>query len=325
MRRITWRHRVEYLPARLLIGALARLPATWADAVAGALGRFVFAVLRIRRGVVLSQIAAAYPEADRVWVRRTARAAYVHFAREMVAVAAFARTWPEGLRAAVEPRGLEALREAARAGGALIVTGHFGNWELAASALAAFGLEFYGVVQTQSNAPVDAWITRMRERLGIRLIYRGGTAAVARRILARRGILGLAADQDARGRGLFVPFFGRAASTHRGPAALALAFGAPLFIGALSRRGPGRRYRLEIELVDRGGAAVGGRERRSEARIRDLTARWVVRLERMIRVSPEQYFWHHRRWKSRPPGTPEPVAGTTPEAEPRPESEAREA
>ncbi|MGH7545037.1 MAG: lysophospholipid acyltransferase family protein, partial [Gemmatimonadota bacterium] len=162
------------------------------------------------------------------------------------------------------------------------------------------------------------------ERLGIRLVRRGGTAAIARRILARRAILGLAADQDARGRGLFVPFFGRPASTHRGPAALALAFGAPLFIGALTRRGPGRRYRLEIELVDPG-SAVGGRERRSEARVRDLTARWVGRLERMVRVSPEQYFWHHRRWKSRPPGTPEPVTGTTPEAEPRHPSEAREA
>lgn len=311
----TWRHWIEYLPARALVGLLARLPAAWADAAAGLLGRFVFRVLRIRRGVVESQIAAAYPEASRDWVRRTARDSYVHFTREIVAVAAFARTWPEGLRAATEVQGVDALRDAARASGALIVTGHFGNWELAASAFAALGIEFYGVVQAQANPPVDAWITRMRETLGIRLVFRGGTAQVTRRIVERRGVLGLAADQDARARGLFVPFFGRPASTHRGPAALALAFGAPLFVGALRRVGPGRRYRLEIEPVSAAAPAGGGGGGRSEERVRELTVRWVAQLERMIRVSPEQYFWHHRRWKTRPSGTPAAAAGTTSGAE----------
>ena len=313
-RKVTTRHRVELLLLRAPLALLSRLPPRLGDALAGLLGGFVYRVAGWRRGVVESQLAAAYPDASREWVRRVARACYAHFVREMVAVVAFSRRGPEALLRCVEYRGLEELRAAAEAGGALIVSGHYGNWELAASSVAARGIPMYGVYQPQSNAPVDAWVARLRESLGIRLVRRGESAAAARRILRSGGVLGLAADQDARARGVFVPFFGRPASTHRGPAALALALGAPLFIGIMRRVGPGRRYRLEIELVRPASEpAAGERDEGGEGRdsVREWTARWVAALERAVRVSPEQYLWHHRRWKSRPPGTRGLAAGTT--------------
>ncbi len=151
-------------------------------------------------------------------MRRIARACYVHFAREAVATVAFSRLGARALERSVEYEGLDALRETARAGGAFIVTGHFGNWELAAASLAAAGIEMYGIFQPQTNPPVDTYVTRVRENLGIRLVRRGRVAQSARRILQRGGVLGFVADQDARARGLFVPFFGRPASTHRGAA-----------------------------------------------------------------------------------------------------------
>lgn len=320
-------HRVEYLVLRAVIGGLSLLPARVADPVASVLAHFVFSVLRVRRGVVESQIAAAYSEMPRAEVRRMARACYVHFAREMVAIAAFVRTWPDGLRRCVEYRGIEGLREAAAGGGALIVTGHFGNWELAAPAVAAVGIEMHAVVQPQANPRVDAWVARTRESLGLKLVRRGRVAHAARRILRRNAVLGIAADQDARGRGVFVPFFGRPASTHRGPALLALALRRPLFIGVLRRIGPGRRYRLEIEPVAGAPELAAARHARGaggDDPVLALTARWVAHLERLIRVSPEQYFWHHRRWKTGPPGTPGAGPGTN--AEPGvPRTESRSA
>jgi KDO2-lipid IV(A) lauroyltransferase len=306
------RHGFEYAALRALVDGLARWPEPAAEAVAAALGRAMHSVFRVRRGIVHAQIAAAYPDAPRAWVRRVARASYVHFAREMVATAAFARTWPDGLRARVEVVRLDDLRAAARAGGAVIVTGHFGNWELSASAVAAHGVPMYAVYQAQANPRVDAYVRRMRAALGLRLVRRGEVGPAARAILREGGVLGFVADQHARLRGLWVPFFGRPASTHRGPAHLALRFGVPLFVGAMRRTGPGRRYRLEIEEVptaDLRGARRGGPA--ASEPVAALTGRWVACLERMVRAAPEQYLWLHRRWKGRPAGTPGPEAGRT--------------
>ena len=116
------------------------------------------------------------------------------------------------------------------------------------------------------------------------------------RLLRKNGVIGIVGDQDARKAGVFVPFFGRPASTHRGPAVFALKLGAPVF-ACVARRlpGPGVRYEVSgqrVPVVRTGDA---------EADIQALTAELARRLEGEIRKAPEQYFWFHRRWKTRPP------------------------
>jgi len=108
-------------------------------------------------------------------------------------------------------------------------------------------------------------------------------------------VAGLVADQDARRRGLFVDFLGTPASTARGPALFALRAGAPLFLGscvALPDQ-PGR-YRCEVEeiRVDRTGDL--------DEDVRRLTAAHAAALAERVRRMPEQYFWQHKRWKTRP-------------------------
>ena len=110
----------------------------------------------------------------------------------------------------------------------------------------------------------------------------------------------LVADQNAGERGVFVPFLGREASTFRGPARLALSQGVPLFFGAAVRKGAG--YDWVLDEVPRPSPG--------EDAERELTRRWVERLEAQIRLHPEQYFWFHRRWKTRPAGTTAGPGGT---------------
>ena len=105
--------------------------------------------------------------------------------------------------------------------------------------------------------------------------------------------MALVADQDARRRGVFVPFFGRAASTHRGPAVLALRSGAPVFMGTAVRQ-PDGRDRITIREIP---APDGGD---MEERADRLTAELAAALESAVREEPGQYLWHHRRWKTRP-------------------------
>lgn len=125
------------------------------------------------------------------------------------------------------------------------------------------------------------------------VVRRGGATREALRSLRRGRVVALVADQDARRSGVFVPFFGRPASTHRGPAVLALRSGAPVFMGTAVRRADGS-YRTTIrEIPVPEGAELDERADR-------LTAELASALEAAVREEPGQYLWHHRRWKTRP-------------------------
>ena len=107
--------------------------------------------------------------------------------------------------------------------------------------------------------------------------------------LVDQGAVGLAST--------WVPFFGRLAKTPRGPAVFALRLGAPIVFGVAVRR-PSGRYVLTFEAIDP--VETGDRE----ADVDHIVADYTLALERHVRRAPEQYFWHHRRWKHQRPGTP---------------------
>jgi KDO2-lipid IV(A) lauroyltransferase len=250
--------------------------------------------LRIRRRVVERQIADSFPDRDAVWVRDTARACYLHFGEE---IAALARPTPRRvermLARAHDPAGLYARQRHLFEGGsgAIIVTGHIGNWELAGAYLARAGVPVTAVVRRQRGA-VDRRFQRIRRAMGLEIVYQEEPARILVQALRAGRTLTLVADQHAARGGAAVPFLGRPASTFRGPARLAIACHVPLFFGALLKDGDD--YRVALERVD------GERGRTDDI---DLTRSWVEKLEKLVLRHPHQYFWFHRRWKSAAPGT----------------------
>lgn len=290
----TLRHRLEYLAFRGAAGAARVLGDAASERLLGAVGRLAYRPFGIRRRLVEDHLRLAFPERDEAWVRRTAAAAYAHLGREGAAMIRLSSLSREHIVARTDVEGLEEFRAALSLGrGLVLVTGHFGNWEIGGAALAARGIPIDGVAQRQSNPLFDREIVAARERLGMRIIERGRATKEGLRSLRAGRVVALVADQDARRAGVFVPFFGRLASTHRGPAVLALRTGAPLFLGtALRTPAGGYHVRLDPVEVERDGDA-------EEVTYR-LTAAYTARLEAAIRAAPEQYFWHHRRWKTRP-------------------------
>ncbi|HKK07296.1 MAG TPA: lysophospholipid acyltransferase family protein [Gemmatimonadota bacterium] len=290
---------LEYAAARAAEGALSALPEV-AGRAAGALAGRAARAAGLRREVALRQVADAFPERDEAWVRATVEACYLHFGREMAALARLSRVDPARLAAAT--RGTRELTRLLGDGGRIVVTGHLGNWELAGAMLAGLGYPVVAVVKQQANRRFDRRLEALRARLGMETVP---MAAAGRRLpgaLARGAVVALVADQDALRRGIFVPFLGRPASTFRGPARLALAEDVPLVFGAMVRDEGG--YRVVSAPVERppGGPAAGPEPGEPDAPGPEeaLTRAWTARLEEAVRAFPEQYFWFHRRWKTTP-------------------------
>lgn len=291
------KHRVEYAAFRLLRGIVRLLPEAVALGLGEALGWIVGVVVRIRRRVVDENLARAFPERDRRWRARVARASYRHLGREAVAMFRIGGHTRDWVLAATRVEGLAPLLESVEAGrGAIVVTGHLGSWEMGGAAIAVRGAPVDAVALVQGNPLFERDLVQTRRRLGMEVIRRGDASKEVLRSLRRGRVPALVADQNARQAPLFVDFFGTAAATFRGPALFALRTGAPLYVGICIRsaRHP-QRYRIVLQEVSI--EASGD----LEADVERLTQAHTSVLQDWVARHPEQYFWQHKRWKTRPP------------------------
>jgi Kdo2-lipid IVA lauroyltransferase/acyltransferase len=289
-------HRAEFMLARSLELAVSLLPERAADQFGARVGRAIHG-LGIRRETVEENLAIAFPEKSADWLERTRVAAYAHLGREAAAMLRLSKLDAKAVIARTVTHGWEDLEDALSLGrGLILVTGHYGNWEMAAAAVAARGVSLGAIVRRQGNRLVDERLQQLRRNLGVETIYQGQAPARVPRILRSSGVVGIVGDQDARRSGVFVPYFGRLASTHRGPALFALRLGAPVF-SCIARRLPGSDVRYDV---------IGRRVSfeptgNVDEDVRALTTELSRRLEEEVRIAPEQYFWFHKRWKTRPP------------------------
>lgn len=305
--RVPLSHRLEYALFRAVLAALRALPESWALAVGGVLGWTAGSLLRIRRGVADANLMRAFPDRDARWRARVARASYRNLGREAVAAFRFAgEPAARVLERTAQFEGMEELLSAARAGrGAVLLTGHFGNWELAGAAVAARGARLAAVSTRQANRRFDDALVRARAASGVATIRRGNARREALAALRAGGMVAMVGDQDAGTGGLFADFLGTPASTARGPALFAVRVGAPIFLGTcVAIPGTPGRYRCEVEEIrwERTGDPGEDVRRLTAAHVRALAARVVRR--------PDQYLWQHRRWRTTPPSVRGPVSGT---------------
>ena len=297
---MSFRYRLEYLAFRVLAGMIGAFPERLALGVCATLGWLGGVVFRIRRADVDRHLALAFPERDPAWRRRVARDSYRHFAREAAMTFRLSRMNPQEVVERTDMEGFEEFRKAVAEGaGAVVVSGHLGNWEIAGASAAARGVHMDVVAHRQKNPLFDRYLVETRRRLGLTVMVKNDALLLARRSLSAGRVAAFVADQNIRRRGVFVDFFGSAAATPKGPALFALRSGAPVFLGTAVRL-PGwpSRYKVRAERVP------VRRDLPVDEAILELTQRYTSILEQRIREAPEQYFWQHRRWKTRP--SPEP-------------------
>ncbi len=280
------------------IGLLARiLPFRAASAVGACLGQIAFWALARRRRIAVQNIRTALgPEFGGVPARKLARRSFVQIGRSFMEFLALPRLGPEGILSRVELVGYEPALTRAREGrGAVMVTAHYGNWELCGAALRAAGAPVRYLLPPQTNEESDRYFDRIRSGLGIEPVKIGYGMRGALQALRRGAILGMLPDQDARRVGIHVPFFGRPASTHTGPARLAYRTGCPIGIGLIERE-PGVRFRSRlVAILEPDLRAEESRE------VERLTRAINEVIEDAVRRRPDHWYWLHRRWKTPPP------------------------
>jgi KDO2-lipid IV(A) lauroyltransferase len=192
---------------------------------------------------------------------------------------------------------LEAATAASRPGGVLVLTAHFGNWELAGLVGPLYGVPMATVMRPLDSPLLDRLARRLRGSTGVEMIDKREAFRAVTDALRRRQLVAILLDQNAsRREGVFVPFFGRPASTSRGLALLSLRTGTPI-LPVFMHREPDGRHHLVIEPAipspSRGALGVS---------IEELTAACASRIEATVRRWPEQWLWLHRRWRTRPVG-----------------------
>lgn len=189
----------------------------------------------------------------------------------------------------------DALRVLLSGRGAILVTGHYGSFELPGYLLTQLGFDVVGVMRPLDNVYLNEFVVESRRRHGLRLLYKKGATEEAERYLDEGYLLGVIGDQDAGSKGMFVDFFHRPASTYKSIGLLAMARRVPIIVGYARRQGTAVRYDVGVTRI------IYPHEWDAQPDpLRWITQTYSEALEEFIREAPEQYLWIHRRWKSEP-------------------------
>jgi KDO2-lipid IV(A) lauroyltransferase len=292
----------DHLLYRGVVGILAgagRLPLGVSRPLGAQVGALVMALNARDRRRSRSHLRIAFPSLDEEAVRDLLRRNARHVGMLLAEVAWLLRATPGEVAELCRISGTEHVERALAAGtGAVVITGHCGNWELLNARLGVAGLPLTVAVRGLHDPRLDQIVTSMRSRFGAEMVPRGQEAG--RRLLAALAanrVNGLLIDQDIKDiPGVFVPFFGRPAWTPLGAASLALRRGCPVLPVFDHRLDDGRH---QVELHPPLPEPPPGTP---EERITALTAAATAAIERQIRAYPEQWVWMHRRWRRQPVG-----------------------
>lgn len=292
--------RLLYVALRVVAMALHCFPVDLNLQTAKLIGRMMYAFDRRHRERALGNLRRSFPQmperrrealAERSMQQLVMLAVEVLFTTRLIRLDTYARyceleNFSEALGLLVKPKQ-----------GLILLTGHYGNWEILGYVLATFGFETTSIARPLDNPHINRWLLGVREKQGQRIIDKKGATTEVTEILNRGQAVGFIADQNAGPKGLFVDFFGRKASTYKSIGLLAMQYNVPVVIGYARRVGDRFKFKLGVQDIIKPGDWTS-----REDPLRYITQRYTKAIEDVVRADPGQYLWVHRRWKTRPKG-----------------------
>lgn len=295
---------IVYVAARLVAVAMHAFPVNVNLQTAKLLGNVMFLIDKRHRDRALANLRRSFPELSEKHRLRLARRSMQQMVMLFVEVLFTTRlirldTW----RRYVE---LENFRDVLdlllrRQNGLVLLTGHYGNWEILGYVLATLGFQTVSIARPLDNKYLSEFLFGVRERTGQKIIAKKGATPEVQATLDEKGAVGFIADQNAGAKGVFVDFFGRKASTYKSIGLVAMEYDVPVVIGYARRVNDRFHFRVGAQDI-----IYPSDWKSQEDPLRYITQRYTKAIEDIVRVDPGQYWWVHRRWKTRPRGeTPE--------------------
>jgi KDO2-lipid IV(A) lauroyltransferase len=286
------RHRLEYGLVLAMRSGVALLPASWCDLLGAAIGWFFYVVDGGHRRLAARQLQHAFPIRTAAECRAIARATFVHFGRALVNVLRLSTRTPAQILDRVDVEGADRVRQALSHGkGVIIVTAHFGHWELQGIAHALVLPPIGVLARPLDNPYLHRLLETTRQETGNYVIYRQGAVRKVLRALHDNKGVAILIDQHIHGAdAVMVNFFNRPAATTTAVAMLALRTGAPV-VPAFALPLSGGRCRLVYE------PAIEPPSADAEDPVRELTQRCTDVVEMYVRRHPQFWLWMHRRWR----------------------------
>lgn len=279
---------------------MVSLPLRWACALGEGAGALAYRLLRGQRRRALTHLELAYGDGlDAPGRESIAQAVFRHAGRSFAELAFLSVGRGGNLVARARVQGLENLLGPLEEGrGVILLTAHYGNWELMSAVLPPFlPCDTAVVARELSNPGLDRLATDLRRRYNRKVFARGQTGRDYVRFLRKGGVLGVLGDIDtSRGEGMFVDFFGHPAWTQVGIGRLAKLSGARV-VPAFAARDPldPTLHWIEIE------PPLAEPETADTTEwVEALTRSATQAIERAVRRRPEMWMWMHRRWRHRP-------------------------
>jgi Kdo2-lipid IVA lauroyltransferase/acyltransferase len=313
MRHLT--DRLAYLLVRVTISLIQAVSLETCQTVSRWLAVLAFDVARLRRGTIDENLRHAFPALTPRQRHEMARRMWRHLFLMVCEIAHTPRkihetNWRRYVRI---HRKRDAVRYLLDQRPIVLVSGHFGNFELTSYMVGLFGFSTYAIARRLDNAFLDRYLNRFRSAHGQFILPKEGSAAQVDAVLRSGRALALLGDQAAGQKGCWVDFLGRPASCHKAVALFTLVSGAPLLVCYGRRVGGPLEMELGVEAI--ADPTSGGEELEG---VKSLTQWYNQALERIILADPSQYWWVHRRWKGQPgrqyrQSATGPAPGTSPE------------
>ncbi|MCM8790939.1 MAG: mitochondrial fission ELM1 family protein [Candidatus Omnitrophica bacterium] len=259
------------------------------------LGVVAFFFNKKRRVIAYANLKAAFAKEKSPHELRTiTKRVYQNMVQTFMEVLNLTKVNREYVDRYVEVVNMDLIRNAANSGrGTILLTAHFGNWELSSLVSSVEGWPIMVLVREQKMKRLNELLNRLRESNGCKVIRKGMDVKNILKALQEKKIVGILADQDAGKNGMFVDFFGRPTSSHSGTMEIAKRTDSIVLPNFIVRtKGPYHKLYLE-EYID-------FRNTPSKDAVRENLQRYMSLLERYVRQYPDQWLWLHKRWKSTP-------------------------
>jgi KDO2-lipid IV(A) lauroyltransferase len=287
-----------YLVFRLLVAVVQAMPTDMADSLCRTLARLLAGPKGLRRKTFENNMRLVIPHATPQERQALCHAMWHHLLLMTCEIAWAARrlhltNWSKIVRLRNNKLMMRALLSGRPS---VIVTGHFGNFEIGGYLIGLMGFPTVTIARRLDNAPIHRFVERFRETHGQFMVEKEGCAPLIDKHLGQGGTLSILADQHAGDKGLWSDFLGVTASCHKALALFSLTSGAPMMVSASIRQGrpmyfEGGCFALADPRDDREGVCGG---------VKELTRWYNDRLGELVARAPEQYWWVHRRWRPKP-------------------------